>query len=145
MKAVIQKSGPAKVEIGGETVGKIDEGLVILLGIKPDDNVKDVDYMVEKISNLRLFEEGAKYFEKSIMEVSRQCLVISQFTLYASCKKGRRPDFNEAAKPEVAEPLYDEFVNKLKQAGLEVETGKFGAMMHVSLTNEGPVTIILES
>ena len=145
MKAIIQKSGPAKVDIDGQTVGQISRGLVILLGVKPEDTSQQVDWMVEKISNMRLFEEGEKHFDKSILENSKQCLVISQFTLYASCKKGRRPDFNGAARPEIAEPLYNEFVEKLQATGIAVETGKFGAMMHVSLVNEGPTTIILDT
>lgn len=145
MKAVIQKSGPAKVEVDGKVTGRIDKGLVILLGVKPADSSHDVDYLVEKIANLRLFQKGDKDFEESLQENNKEALVISQFTLYASCKKGRRPDFGEAAKADIAEPLYQEFVKKLGKKGIKVETGIFGAEMLVSLVNEGPVTIILES
>ena len=112
MKAVIQKSGNASVKIEREINGAIEEGLVILLGITTDDNESDVERLVEKIINLRLFEEGDKHFEKSLLETHKQALVISQFTLYASCNKGRRPDFIKAAKPEIAKPLYEKFVEK---------------------------------
>ncbi len=145
MRAVIQKSGSASVEINGITKGKIESGLVILLGITHDDNESDIDFMIEKIVNMRLFEEGEKHFEKSISENSKEILVVSQFTLYASCKKGRRPDFNDSAKPEIARPLYEKFLEKLEAKGMKVQSGEFGAMMYVSLTNEGPITIILDS
>ncbi len=145
MRAIIQKSGPAKVEVDGQIKGEIFSGLVILLGIKPGDTVKDIEYLAEKITNLRLFEAGEKPFNKSIEETTKEVLVISQFTLYANCKKGRRPDFNDAARAEVAEPLYNQFIDQLKLKGLKVQTGQFGAMMNVTLTNEGPITIILDS
>ncbi|MBI2634287.1 D-tyrosyl-tRNA(Tyr) deacylase [Candidatus Peregrinibacteria bacterium] len=145
MRAILQKSKNADVTIDGKTVGKIDGGLVILLGITHDDTEKDIDLLTEKIINLRLFEREEKYFDASVLETSKQALVISQFTLYADCKKGRRPDFNNAAKPEIAKQLYEKFVEKLREKGLHVETGVFGAMMDVSLINNGPVTIILDS
>jgi len=145
MKAVIQKSGYAKVEVENKITGEINKGLVVFLGITDTDIEKDLDFMVDKIKNLRLFDEGEKYFEKSIFDTNKQVLVISQFTLYASCKKGRRPDFINAAKGNFAEPMYNKFIEKLKAEGLDVKTGIFGAMMNVSLTNEGPVTIILDS
>ena len=149
MRAVIQKSGNANVEVKGKINGVIKGGYVILLGITHDDNEKDIDYLVEKICNIRLFEDGNlenhKYFEKSILETSKEVLVISQFTLYARTKNGRRPDFIDAAKGEIAEPLYKLFMKKLEDKGLKVEHGEFGAMMKVSLENIGPVTIILDS
>lgn len=145
MRAVIQKSCKAKVEINGKIVGEISKGLTILLGITHNDNEQDIAYLTEKIANLRLFENAEKYFETSILETTKQALVISQFTLYADCKKGRRPDFNNAAKPQIAEPLYQKFVEGLKAKGLTVATGVFGATMDVTLTNTGPVTIILDS
>lgn len=145
MKAVIQRCGPAKVEVNGKISGQIDRGLVVLLGIKPDDNEKDIEYLVDKITNLRIFAENEKHFEKSLIDSSKQALVISQFTLYASCKKGRRPDFGLSARRETAQPLYEKFIAKLREKGIKVETGIFGAEMDVSLVNEGPVTIILES
>ena len=145
MKVVIQKSGQAKVKINGKTHSEIEEGLVILLGIKTGDTEKDIDYLVEKIINLRLFEEGEKHFEKSLLEKNKQALVISQFTLYGDCKKGRRPDFALSAKSEEAKPLYEKFIEKLSEKGIEVKSGIFGAMMDVHLINKGPITIILES
>ncbi len=145
MKVVLQKSGPAKVEIENKVHGEIKSGIVLLIGVTHDDTEKDIEYLVEKISNLRIFESEGKYFEKSIIEVGEEILAISQFTLYASCRKGRRPDFIEAAKPEVAKPLYDKFIEKLKEKGIKVQTGVFGADMQVHLVNQGPITLIIDS
>ncbi|MCX6734937.1 MAG: D-aminoacyl-tRNA deacylase [Candidatus Peregrinibacteria bacterium] len=145
MKVVLQKSGSARVEIENKIHGEIKSGIVLLIGITHDDNEKDIEYLVEKITNLRIFESEGKYFEKSILEVSEEILAISQFTLYASCRKGRRPDFIEAAKPEVAKPLYDKFIEKLKEKGIKVQTGVFGADMQVHLVNQGPITLIIDS
>ncbi len=145
MRVVIQKSGKASVTIDGKVEGKIESGLVVLLGITNDDSEKDIDYLIEKIINLRLFESENKYFEKSVLETGKEILLISQFTLYAKADKGRRPDFVDAAKSEVAKPIYEKFIEKLKAKNIHVSTGIFGAMMNITLTNEGPVTIILES
>jgi len=145
MRIVVQKSGKASVEVEGKITGQIEKGLVILLGIANTDTEKDVDFIADKIANLRLFDEGEKYFEKSITDTTKEILLISQFTLYGDCRKGRRPDFINAAKAEVAEPLHNKLIEKLKTLGLNVQTGVFRAMMKVSLTNEGPVTIILDS
>jgi len=145
MKVVIQKSGPANVVIEKTTKREIREGLVILLGITDGDTEKDIDYLVEKISNLRLFADEDNHFNKSILETSKEVLLISQFTLYASCKKGRRPDFAAAAKGEVAKPLYEKFVEKLRAKALKVETGEFAAMMEVNISNQGPITIIIDT
>lgn len=145
MKVVLQKSGPARVEIENKVHGEIKSGIVLLIGITHDDTEKDIEYLVEKITNLRIFESEGKYFEKSILEVGEEILAISQFTLYASCRKGRRPDFIEAAKPEIAKPLYDKFIEKLKEKGLTVQTGVFGADMQVHLVNQGPITLIIDS
>lgn len=145
MRIIIQKSGPAKVEIDQKIHNEISGGLVILLGITSSDTEKDIDYLVEKITNLRLFPESEKFFEKSILETNQEILLISQFTLYASCNKGRRPDFMEAAKPDIAKPLYQKFAEKLTNRGLKVKTGIFGADMNISLINQGPITIIIES
>ena len=145
MKVVIQKSGKASVEVEGKITGQIEKGLVILLGITNSDTEKDVEFIADKIANLRLFDEGEKYFEKSVTDTTKEILLISQFTLYGDCRKGRRPDFINAAKAEIEEPLYNNLVTKLKSLGLNVQTGVFRAMMKVSLTNEGPVTIILDS
>ena len=145
MRAVIQKSGKASVEINGKIVSKIEKGLVVLVGITNTDTDKDIDFISDKIANLRLFEEKEKYFEKSISDTTKQILLISQFTLYGDCHKGRRPDFANAAKAEIAEPIYNKLVDKLKKSGLDIKTGVFREMMKVSLTNEGPITIILDS
>ncbi len=145
MKALIQKVGEARVKIEGKVEGEIKEGLLVFLGITHKDEEKDIEYLRDKICNLRLFGEGEKCFEKSTLDGKKEILVISQFTLYASCNKGRRPDFTEAARPEIAEPLYIKFLEKLGETGLKVESGKFGAMMSVELINEGPVTILLDS
>lgn len=145
MKVVLQKSGPARVEIENKVHGEIKSGIVLLIGITHDDTEKDIEYLVEKVTNLRIFESEGKYFEKSILEVGEEILAISQFTLYASCRKGRRPDFIEAAKPEIAKPLYDKFIEKLKEKGITVQTGVFGADMQVHLVNQGPITLIIDS
>ncbi len=133
------------MEIDDKVHGEIKKGLVLLIGITHNDSEKDIQYLCEKILNLRIFESNGKYFEKSILETGDEILAISQFTLYASCRKGRRPDFMEAAKPEIAKPLYDKFIEKLKEKGIKVETGVFGADMQVHLVNEGPITLIIES
>lgn len=145
MIALIQKSGPAKVEVDNKTVASIESGLVILLGITQSDTEKDIDYLIEKIINLRLFENKDKHFEKSLLETDKEVLLISQFTLYASVAKGRRPDFTNAAKRDISEPLYTEFTSRLRGKNIKVQTGTFGAMMQVHLINEGPITIILNS
>lgn len=145
MKALIQRTKQAHVTVNDEVVGKINRGLLVFLGVTNDDQQKDIDYLVNKIANLRVLADSNKEFEKSINEESKEVLVISQFTLYAECKKGRRPDFNQSAKADIAEPLYLEFIEKLKEQGLKVETGIFGAEMQVHLINDGPVTIMLES
>lgn len=145
MKILLQKSGPAKVEIEGKIHGEIEKGIVLLIGITNEDNESDIEYLCEKVINLRIFEDSDKYFEKSILETKGQILAISQFTLYASCRNGRRPDFTEAAKPEIAQPLYDKFIEKLKNTGLDIQTGIFGTDMEVSLVNEGPLTLIIDS
>ena len=145
MKVVIQKSGPASVIIEGKTKKEINGGLVILLGITNGDTEKDIDYLVEKISNLRLFDDNEKSFNKSVLETKKEILLISQFTLYASCKKGRRPDFSLAARGDIAKPLYEKFIKKLKEKELKVETGEFAAMMEVNISNQGPITIIIDT
>jgi D-aminoacyl-tRNA deacylase len=145
MKVVIQKSGPAKVEVDGKITGEINSGLVILLGIHNQDTQEDIEFLVEKIANIRLFENEGKYFDKSILDEKAQALVISQFTLYASTRKGRRPDFASAAKPDIAQALYEQFIQRIEAKGIEVQTGIFGAKMEVSLVNQGPITIIIDS
>lgn len=145
MKALVQRSKGAKVTMKDELVGEIGPGLVVLLGVTHNDTEKDADYLVQKIVNLRIFPGEGGEFDVSALEGKKEVLVVSQFTLYGSCKKGRRPDFNEAAKPDKAEELYKFFVQKMQETGLKVATGQFQAHMQVDLNNDGPVTLMLES
>ncbi|WP_445490186.1 D-aminoacyl-tRNA deacylase [Niallia sp. 03133] len=145
MRVVLQRSKEAKVEVDGAIVGSIQKGYVLLVGITHDDTMEDVQYLAEKIARLRVFEDESGKMNTSILDVNGSILSISQFTLYGDTRKGRRPNFMNAAKPEYAEYLYNQFNSTLKNKGLAVETGKFGSMMDVSLINDGPVTLILES
>ncbi|MCC3865373.1 D-tyrosyl-tRNA(Tyr) deacylase [Terrisporobacter petrolearius] len=145
MRAVVQKVSSSKVTVDEEVVGQINQGLMVLLGVTHDDTSKDVDYMVDKITNLRIFEDAQGKMNLSLKDVNGEVLAVSQFTLYGDARRGRRPSFSDAARPEVANPLYEEFVQKVKNQGISVGTGKFGAHMMVDLTNDGPVTILLES
>lgn len=145
MKIVLQRSGSASVEVDGNVTGSIDKGYVLLVGITHEDTEEDVSYLARKIAHLRLWEDEEGKMNKSIMEIGGAILSVSQFTLYGDTRKGRRPSFIEAARPEQAEPLWESLNKKLQEEGLHVETGVFGAMMDVQLVNDGPVTIILES
>lgn len=145
MRVVLQRSGSANVKVDGEVTGTIDKGYVLLVGITHTDTEEDVDYVAKKIANLRLWEDEEGKMNRSILEVGGDILSVSQFTLYGDTKKGRRPSFINAARPEQAEPLWQSFNEKLKEQGLQVQTGIFGAMMDVELVNDGPVTIIVES
>lgn len=145
MRVVIQRSKQASVIVDGNTVGAISKGLVLLVGITHTDTIADVRYLVDKIIHLRIFEDEAGKMNKSLLDVGGQILSVSQFTLYGDGRKGRRPNFTEAARPDVALPLYRHFNECLKEQGVVVETGVFGAMMDVALVNDGPVTILLES
>jgi D-aminoacyl-tRNA deacylase len=145
MKVVVQRARNAKVEVTGEIIGSIEEGLMVLVGVTHEDEKSDADFLAEKIANLRIFEDEDEKMNLSLLDVNGQVLSISQFTLYGDCKKGRRPNFMAAAKPNMAEELYDYFNEKLREKGILVETGQFGAMMDVSFTNVGPVTLIIES
>jgi D-tyrosyl-tRNA(Tyr) deacylase len=145
MKVVLQRAKQAQVTVEGETVGAIDHGLVLLVGITHGDTEEDARYLAEKIAHLRIFEEEDGKMNQSVKDAGGAILSISQFTLYGDCRKGRRPNFMEAAKPEHAEPLYEMFNSHLEQLGLHVETGRFGAMMDVQLINDGPVTLLVES
>lgn len=145
MRAVIQRVTQAEVKINQKSVGKINRGFMILLGIHESDDLEDVAYLVRKISKLRVFEDNAGKMNLSIEEAKGSILSVSQFTLYADTKKGNRPSFTEAARPEVAIPLYELFNKQLKGLGILVETGEFGADMAVSLINDGPVTIIIDT
>lgn len=145
MRIVLQRSKEAAVTVNGEVTGSIDSGYVLLVGITHADTQEDVQYTAKKIAGLRLFEDVDGKMNRSIKEVGGDILSISQFTLYGDVRKGRRPSFTEAARPEQAEELYEAFNDELRNLGLTVETGVFGAMMDVSLVNDGPVTMIVES
>jgi len=144
MRAVVQRVKEASVSVEGEVVGEIGPGLVVLLGVREGDTEAEAAYLAQKIANLRIFPDQAGKFNLSALDVGGKILVVSQFTLYADTRKGRRPSFVDAAPPEVAEPLVESFVELLRQTGLRVETGQFQAMMLVKIFNDGPVTIILE-
>ncbi|CAM3496630.1 MULTISPECIES: D-aminoacyl-tRNA deacylase [Brevibacillus] len=145
MRVVVQRTREASVTVAGDMVGKIDHGLLLLVGITHEDSEKDVDFVADKVANLRIFEDEDGKMNHSVLETGGQILSVSQFTLYGDCRKGRRPNFMSAARPEQAEPLYELFNSKLREKGLLVETGRFGAMMDVRLLNDGPVTLIVES
>ena len=145
MRAVVQRVKKGSVEIEKKEIGKIEEGLIILLGVGQDDAEKDVEYLAEKIVNLRIFEDKEGKMNLSVKDINGQILVISQFTLYGNCRKGRRPSFISAALPEKAVKLYDYFVKYIKNYGLKIETGEFQAKMLVKIYNDGPVTILLDS
>lgn len=145
MKVVVQRSKRAKVTVDGEIVGQIEAGLTLLVGVQHDDTEADALWLAEKIAGLRIFEDESEKMNHSVTDIGGQILSVSQFTLYGDCRKGRRPSFTQAARPEAAEHLYQFFNDRLRQLGLQVETGKFGAMMDVELVNWGPVTLIVES
>ncbi len=145
MIAVIQRVSRGEVKISGRSRGKIGIGYVILLGVAEDDAQQDADWLAEKITGLRIFEDENEKMNLSIKDVEGKALVISQFTLLADYKRGRRPGFTKAAKPEKAMPLYEHFMDQLWHQGIEVEKGEFGAEMQVNIMNEGPVTLVLDS
>ena len=145
MRVVLQRSKEAKVEVDGKAVGSIEKGFVLLVGITHSDELEDVKYHAEKIAHLRVFEDENGKMNQSILDSGGAILSISQFTLYGDTRKGRRPNFMNAAKPDQAKELYDQFNILLRDQGLTVETGIFGAMMDVHLINDGPVTLILDS
>lgn len=145
MRAVVQRVSSSSVTVDEEVIGKVGKGLMVLLGVTHDDTSKDVDYLLDKILNLRIFEDDDEKMNLSLMDVGGELLVVSQFTLYGDCRKGRRPSFTSAAKPDIADKLYEELAAKAREKGVTVGTGKFGANMMVDLTNDGPVTILLDS
>ena len=145
MRAIIQRVKQASVEVEGEVVGRIGEGMLILLGAGKNDTEEDAGYLAEKILGLRIFEDKEGKMNLSVTDTDGEVLVVSQFTLYGDCRKGRRPSFDKAAPPEVAESLYELFVREIRERGVKVETGKFRAMMDVHLVNSGPVTLMLDS
>lgn len=145
MRALIQRVAEASVMVGSEEVGRIGPGLVVLLGIARADEEADAQYLVEKIANLRIFADEQNRFNRSALDVGAELLVVSQFTLYADTRKGRRPDFTQAAPPQEAQRLYEYTVVRFQQAGLKVATGRFQEYMQVLLQNDGPVTLLLDS
>lgn len=145
MRLVIQRARDARVDVDGKTLGSISHGFVVLVGITHDDTEQDADYLVKKLSGLRVFEDSEGKMNLSVKDVGGKILSISQFTLYGDTRKGNRPSFIHAARPEKAEPLYEYFNSSLRNLGLEVETGRFGADMKVYLMNDGPVTICMDS
>ncbi|MFQ7520092.1 D-aminoacyl-tRNA deacylase [uncultured Intestinibacter sp.] len=145
MRAVVQRVASSRVTVDERVTGEVKKGLLVLLGVTHDDTSKDVDYMVDKVTNLRIFEDENDKMNLSLKDIGGEVMAVSQFTLYGDARKGRRPSFSDAARPDVANPLYEEFVEKLRAQGITVGTGVFGAHMMVELTNDGPVTILLES
>ena len=146
MIAVIQKVSEAKVEIENKTTGQIGTGLLVLLGIENEDGEEDISWLSRKVVNLRIFDDEKGVMNKSLIDVGGDILMVSQFTLHASTKKGNRPSYIKAARPEIAIPLYDKFRSALEvDLGKEIQTGKFGAIMQVSLCNDGPVTILIDT
>jgi D-tyrosyl-tRNA(Tyr) deacylase len=145
MRVVVQRSGPASVTVSGQVVGAIDRGFVLLVGVRNGDTERDAEYLAEKVAHLRVFEDENGKMNHDILTVGGSVLSISQFTLYGDVRKGRRPNYMDAARPEEAERLYNQFNDCLRTYGLRVETGRFGEMMQVSLVNDGPVTILLDS
>lgn len=145
MRAIVQRVSRASVTVGGEVVGRIDRGMIVLLGVGQADTEVDADYLVEKVAGLRVFEDENEKMNLSVQDVGGAVLAVSQFTLYGDVRKGKRPSFDAAARPERAKELYDYFVAKVRDRGLRCETGVFQAMMQVELVNDGPVTIMLDS
>lgn len=145
MRAVLQRVAEARVTVDGETIGDIEGGLLVLLGVEQGDSEQDAAYLAKKTAELRLFEDAEGKMNLSVEETGGQILVVSQFTLAADCRKGRRPGFSGAAAPEIANGLYLQYVELLRQQGLTVATGRFQAMMQVHLINDGPVTFLLDS
>ena len=145
MRVVVQRVTHASVSIEGEVVGQIHRGLLVLVGIRVTDGEADISFLAEKLINLRIFADEADKMNRSLLDVGGEMLVVSQFTLYGDCRKGRRPSFIDAAGPDHAIPIYERFVAQLEQSGLRVQTGRFGANMQVALTNDGPVTLIIDS
>jgi D-tyrosyl-tRNA(Tyr) deacylase len=145
MRAVVQRVSQSSVSIKGEIVGKIGLGMTILLGVAQEDTKKDADYLSDKIVNMRIFEDSDGKMNLSLKEIGGAALIISQFTLLADCRKGRRPSFIQAAEPEKAYQLYSRFITRFKNHGINVQTGRFRAMMKVAIINEGPVTFIIDS
>lgn len=145
MRAVIQRVKESSVIVDDEVIGSIDAGLLVFLGIGNDDGMDDIDYLIEKIVNLRIFEDTEGKMNLSALDLGKEIMVVSQFTIYGDCRKGRRPSFFAAAPPDKAERLYDVFVDKIKRYDLNIATGEFQAMMDIDLINDGPVTLLIDS
>jgi D-tyrosyl-tRNA(Tyr) deacylase len=145
MRSVVQRVSKASVSVDGETVGQIGKGLLVLLGIHGEDQNKEIEWMAEKIINLRIFADNEGKMNLSPRDIGAEMLIVSQFTLYGDCRKGRRPGYSQAASPDVAKVLYEQFITKIEQLGIAAASGKFGAMMDVALVNDGPVTLLLDS
>lgn len=144
MKALLQRVSSANVTVDGRVVGQIEKGFVILLGITHSDTISEAEWLANKVAGIRLFEDDAGKMNLALADVDGSLLVVSQFTLYGDARKGRRPSFVAAARPEQAESLFERFVSQLRQHGLQVATGVFGAAMHVEIHNDGPVTLMIE-
>jgi D-aminoacyl-tRNA deacylase len=145
MRAVVQRVSRARVVVGEEVVGEIGHGLLVLLGVHVSDTAEQARWLADKVIGLRIFRDDAENMNLSLQGVAGSCLIVSQFTLYGDCRKGRRPSFIDAARPETAIPLYEEFTNAVRALGVPVQTGQFGATMQVELLNDGPVTLIVDS
>jgi len=145
LRAVVQRVKNASVEVDDKLTGEIGPGLLVFLGVGKDDNKKDADYLFDKITNLRIFEDDEDRLNLSALDLNKELLIVSQFTLYGDCRKGRRPSFFDAAPPPEAEKLYQYFLNKFENIDLDYASGQFQAMMDVTLVNDGPVTILLDS
>ena len=145
MRILLQRVSKAKVKIGNQTVAQINQGLTLLLGIHKNDQLRDADYLIEKCLNLRIFTDEDGKMNHSVIDIKGEILLVSQFTLYADTRKGRRPGFSDSARPEIAIPLYEYFIDRIKEKIGKIKTGQFGADMKVDLINDGPVTIMIDS
>ena len=145
MRTVVQRVNRAQVSIDGTITGSIAAGLVVFVGIRAEDSKKDLQWLAEKIVHLRIFEDDSGKMNNSLTDIEGEMLIISQFTLYGDCRKGRRPGFSSAAPPQIAEPLYQQFILEVKEKGIKVATGTFQADMQIELINDGPVTLLLDS
>ena len=145
MRAVVQRVKKGRITVDGQTIGQIDKGIVLFLGVGKDDGEDDLQYTLEKVLNLRIFEDENGKMNRSLIDVGGELLVVSQFTLYGDCRKGRRPSFTDAAPPDHAESFYERFVALARERGIPTKTGRFAAMMDVELVNHGPVTMMIDS
>ncbi len=145
MRAVIQRVKSAEVEVEGRLTGKIGMGLLVFVGVGKGDGEADISYLISKIPDLRIFEDSSGKFNRSLKEAGGEMLIVSQFTLYGDCRKGRRPSFTDAEDPAAAKLLYDQLILRFKERGIPIETGEFQAKMEVRLVNDGPVTLLLDS